>query len=248
MMMATLQLFLENLMENSDDPCDVVVNGDENNRHDSVPSTSTSSSYKLFGRQRSVHQMMGGGKAADVILWRRRRVSCGLMMVATVAWFLFERSGLSFLSVCCDILLILIVLRFLRANYAVLRERQLQSLPELVLSEEMVNNAAASFRAKVNYMLLMAHDITLGKDFRVFFKVVIALWLLSVIGSLISFCTLAYIGTIIFITLPALYDKFEDRVDRYAGVIHQKFSKHYKIVDESVISRIPRNLRRHKDL
>ena len=49
-------------MENSDDPCDVVVNGDENNRHDSVPSTSTSSSYKLFGRQRSVHQMMGGGK------------------------------------------------------------------------------------------------------------------------------------------------------------------------------------------
>ena len=61
--------------------------------------------------------------AADVILWRRRRVSCGLMMVATVAWFLFERSGLSFLSVCCDILLILIVLRFLRANYAVLRER-----------------------------------------------------------------------------------------------------------------------------
>ena len=63
-----------------------------------------------------------------------------------------------------------------------------------------------------------------------------------------SFAFALMTGTIIFITLPALYDKFEDRVDRYAGVIHQKFSKHYKIVDESVISRIPRNLRRHKDL
>lgn len=49
--------------------------------------------------------------------------------------------------------------------------RPLQTLPELVLTEEMVNNAAASFRVKVNYMLLMAHDITLGKDFRLFFKV-----------------------------------------------------------------------------
>lgn len=49
--------------------------------------------------------------------------------------------------------------------------RQPQTLPELVLSEEMVNNAAASFRVKINYALLVAHDITLGKDFRLFFKV-----------------------------------------------------------------------------
>jgi hypothetical protein len=51
--------------------------------------------------------------------------------------------------------------------------RQLQSLPELVLSEEMVNSAAASFRVKINNVLLMAHDITLGKDFRLFFKVIV---------------------------------------------------------------------------
>lgn len=49
--------------------------------------------------------------------------------------------------------------------------RHLHALPELVLSEEMVNNAAASFRVKINYALLVAHDITLGKDFRLFFKV-----------------------------------------------------------------------------
>ncbi|KAI5670387.1 hypothetical protein M9H77_10751 [Catharanthus roseus] len=235
-------------MEDSVDLCDLQANGDENERADGAPSTSTSSPYKLFGRQNSVHQMMGGGKAADVILWRRRHVSVGVIVVATAAWFLFERSGLSFLSICCDVLLILVVLRFLHAKYAVRRKRPLRSLPELVLSEEMVNSAAASFRAKINYLLLMAHDITLGKDFKLFFKVVIALWLLSVIGSLISFYTLAYIGTIVFITVPALYDKFEDHVDRYAGKIHRKLSKHYKIVDENVISRFPRNLQRDKDL
>ncbi|PIN20645.1 Reticulon [Handroanthus impetiginosus] len=229
---------------NSEDLCGVEPNGE--GRVDDP--ASTSSSYRLFGRQATVHQMMGGGKAADVILWRRRRVSCGIVAVATFSWLLIERSGISFLTLCSDVLLVLIVLLFLRANYAVFRKKQLQTLPELVLSEEMVNNAAASFRVKVNYMLLMAHDITLGKDFRLFFKVVIALWLLSVIGSLISFFTLAYIaGIIISITIPALYDKFKDPVDRYAGMIHRQFSKHYKIVDESLHSRLPRTLTKDKD-
>ncbi|KAL0402983.1 UNVERIFIED_CONTAM: Reticulon-like protein B16 [Sesamum radiatum] len=228
---------------NSEDLCGVVQN--EECRIDDP--ASTSSSYRLFGRQASVHQMMGGGKAADVILWRRRRASFGILLVATFSWLLIERSGISFLSLCSDVLLILIVLLFLKANYAVLRKKQPKTLPELVLSEEMVNNAAASFRVKINYMLLMAHDITLGKDFRLFFKVVIALWLLSVIGSLISFFTLAYIGIILSITIPALYDKFEDHVDRFAGMIHRKFSKHYKIVDESLQSRLPRTLAKEKD-
>ncbi|CAA0811032.1 Reticulon-like protein B16 [Striga hermonthica] len=186
-------------------------------------------------------------EAADVILLRRRRVSCGIIIVATVSWLLVERSGISFLSLSSDVLLVLVVLLFIAANYAVFRNKQPPTLPELVLSEEMVNNAAASLRVKVNYMLLMAHDITLGKDFRLFFKVVIALWLLSVVGSLISFFTLAYIGVIIFITIPALYDKFRDIIDRYAGMIHKKISEHYKIVDDSLHSRLPRPLMKDKD-
>lgn len=49
--------------------------------------------------------------------------------------------------------------------------RQPPTLPELVVSEEMVNNVAASFRVKFNNVLLIAHGITIGKDFRIFFKV-----------------------------------------------------------------------------
>ncbi|KAF7131979.1 hypothetical protein RHSIM_Rhsim09G0185100 [Rhododendron simsii] len=211
------------------------------------PSTSGDSSYRLFGRQTTVHQMMGGGRAADVILWKRRHVSFGIIVVATVAWILFERSGVSLLSICSDVLLILVVLQFIRANYAASKNKQPQTLPELVLSEEMVNNAAASFRVKINYALLVAHDITLGKDFRLFFKVVICLWLLSAIGSVLSFSTLAYIGTILSITIPALYNRYQDHIDRFAGLIHQQMSHHYKIVDENVISRIPRSLSKDKD-
>ncbi|KAL5569617.1 hypothetical protein UlMin_026192 [Ulmus minor] len=185
--------------------------------------------------------------AVDVLFWKRRRVSFGVIVVATLAWFLFERSGLPFLSICSDILLILIVILFLRANFAAFRNKQPQTLPELVLSEEMVNNAAASFRVKINNVLLMAHCITLGTDFRLFFKVVVYLWLFSVIGSFFSFFTIAYIGTIILITLPALYSKHEEHVNKYCSLIQKQFSKHYRIVDDSVFNRLPRNLPKDKD-
>lgn len=226
-------------MDSSEDPSNACVDGDA--------STSGGPGYRLFDRRSSIHHIMGGGKAADVLLWKRRRVSCGTIVVATVAWILFERSGLSFLSICSDVLLILIVVLFLRANYAAFRNKQLKSLPELELSEEMVNSVAGSFRVKINYLLLMAHDITLGKDFRLFFKVVLSLWLLSVVGSSFSFFTLAYIGTIISITVPALYSKYEEHVDKYFGLIHRKFSKHYKLVDDNVIRRIPPGLSKDKE-
>ncbi|KAL9418735.1 hypothetical protein AB3S75_036648 [Citrus x aurantiifolia] len=237
-------------MDNSADSCDIV---DRDGDAAATSSSSTSApaagagGFKLLNRHGTVHQFMGGGRTADVLLWKRRRVSFGVIVVATVAWLIFERSGLPFLSVCSDVLLLLIVLMFIRANFAAFRNnRQLESLPELEVSEEMVNNAAASFRVKINYLLLMAHDITVGKDFRLFFQVVAYLWLLSAIGSYFSFFTLAYIGTLLSITVPALYSRFEVRVDRYCGMIHKSISQHYKVVDENVISRIPRTLSKDK--
>ncbi|XP_077223096.1 reticulon-like protein B16 [Tasmannia lanceolata] len=238
-------------MENPQDTSNVEASG--NARKDRMLENSSSSApvgsvYRLFNRQRSMCQILGGGKAADVILWKQGHISFSIIVVTTVAWLVFERSGLSFLSVSSDSMLILIAIQFVRANSAVLLNKQLQPLPELVLSEEMVNNAAASFRVKINHMLVMAHDITLGKDFRLFFKVVVCLWLLSVIGSFFSFFTIAYIGTILSITIPALYNKYEERVDRYAGLVHKEISKHYSIVDANVISRLPRGFSKDKDI
>ncbi|XP_050250917.1 reticulon-like protein B16 isoform X2 [Quercus robur] len=231
-------------MESPEDLCNIEDDGDARKATACTSSTSSGSPGESAYRG-TIHSFMGG--AADILLWKRRTASFGVIVVATVAWLLFERSGLSFLSICSDVLLILIILLFLWANYNVIRDRQLQTLPELVLSEEMVNNAAASFRVKINNVLHMAHDITLGKDFRLFFKVVVCMWLLSVIGSYFSFFTLAYIGTIISITVPALYSKYEEPVDRYCGIIQRQFSKHYKIVDDGVFSRLPRSFSKNKD-
>ncbi|CAL5363988.1 unnamed protein product [Camellia sinensis] len=285
-------------MDNTQDLCNIEGDDeDEGEGRNDDSCCSSSTSYRLFGRQMSIHQMMGGGKAADVILWKRQHVSCGIVVVATVAWILFEQSGLSFLLICSDVLLILVVLLFLRANYAVFRKKHLRTVPELVLSEEMVINAAASFRVKINYVLLLAHDITLGRDFRLFFKMVgwcyLVLGLHNTKGSVkcepqcdsskmggdlsmalvrnwkrnLIFYTCIYrsccihgfvfyyhdetvnepSGIILSITVPALYNKHQDHVDRFAGLLHQKFSNNYRVVDESVSSRFPLSSTKDKD-
>ncbi|KAL0708178.1 hypothetical protein Bca4012_074604 [Brassica carinata] len=225
------------------------IEGDSEGRNEGGGSTSD---YRLLGRQVTVHQFMGGGKgesflSADLLLWRRRNHSLGVLVLSTAAWLTFELSGLPILSVSSDVLLIGIIISFVHAQVSSFRNRQADSLPELVLSEEMVNSTAASFRVKLNHLLVMAHDVTVGNDFRLFFKVVICLWLLSAIGSYISFCTLVYIGTILSVTIPALYSKYQRKVDKCCGLIHRQLSHQYKLVDENVISKLSWSLSKDKD-
>lgn len=63
----------------------------------------------------------------------------------------------------------------------------------------------------------------------------------------LSFLFLNLSGIIVSITIPALYSKYQDNVDRYAGLMHTKISKHYSVVDENVRKRIPKGFSRDKD-
>ncbi|KAJ0105021.1 hypothetical protein Patl1_19174 [Pistacia atlantica] len=45
---------------------------------------------RLFGRQRSVRAILGGGKVADILLWKNKTAAASLLIGMTVIWFLFE--------------------------------------------------------------------------------------------------------------------------------------------------------------
>lgn len=194
--------------------------------------------HGLFRRQRTLYDLFGGGKAADVILWKKWTISAGILVGSTVTWALFEWSGYRPLSLIANVLLLLVAIFFIWAKAAGILKRPPPPLPGLVLSEEMVNSTAASVRLRINHTLVAAHDIALGKDFSLFAKVVVCLWLFSVVSSRFDLITLVYIIVLAVITIPALYNNYGDHVDRHALSVEQEFKKHYKKFDESVIRRI----------
>ncbi|KGN58801.1 reticulon-like protein B12 [Cucumis sativus] len=190
------------------------------------------SSDRLFCKQRTLHEIVGGGIVADVILWRRKNLTMGILLITLATWLVFERCGYTLLSLISSVLLLLVTIIFLWAKSASILNRPAPPLPELYLSEDMVNEAASFIRSRVNAFLSVTQDIAMGKDPRLFFKVAACLWLISVISGLTDMITLAYTSLLLVLTIPALYEKYEDYVDRHAILMYKKLYQFYVKLDE----------------
>jgi hypothetical protein len=78
---------------------------------------------RLFGRKQPIHQVLGGGTTADVLLWRKKHLSIGLLVGATLAWILLEKTGYTLVSLVSNITLFLVVILFVWSNLAALLNR-----------------------------------------------------------------------------------------------------------------------------
>ncbi|KAF2306347.1 hypothetical protein GH714_016867 [Hevea brasiliensis] len=196
------------------------------------------SSNRLFNRQKTVHEIFGGGFVADIILWRRKNVTVGILLVALASWVVFGRSGYTLLSLVSSVLLLLLTILFLWAKSAAILNRPSPPLPELHLSEEMVNEVAAFIRTHLNALLSVSQDIALGKDTNLFFQVAGYLLLISIVGGLADFLTLGYTSLLIILTIPALYERYQDFIDKYVDTVCKKSQQLYVKFDMQCIGRI----------
>ncbi|CAL5210792.1 unnamed protein product [Lathyrus oleraceus] len=196
------------------------------------------SSQRLFNRERTLHQILGAGQVADLILWRRKNQTVMILLVTLAAFVVFERSGYTLLSLVSNVLLLLVVILFLWAKSAAILNRPAPPLPQLHLSDEMTNEMAAFIQTRVNNLFSVSHDIALGKDSRLFLKVAAYLWLISVVGGFTDFLTLAYTSLFILLTLPALYERYEDYIDRFVLKCYIKLCQLYRKINEEYISRV----------
>ncbi|KAL4606103.1 hypothetical protein ACB092_09G078700 [Castanea dentata] len=206
------------------------------------------SSDRLFSRQRTVHEILGGGFVADVILWRRKNLTVGILLVTLAVWLVFERSGYTLLSLVSSVFLLLIAILFSWAKSAAILNRPAPPLPELHLSEEMVNEVATFIRLRVNTLLSVSQDIALGKDSRLFFKVAAYLWLISFVGGLTDFLTLGYTSLVVILTVPALYESFEDHIDKYVILAYKNLHQLYVKLNKEYVSRVQKWILEKKKL
>ncbi|KAH1197728.1 Reticulon-like protein B8 [Glycine max] len=102
----------------------------EDDKSDSV----SSQINRLFGRQKPVHHVLG---AADVLLWRNKKISASVLTSATIVWVLFEWLNYNFLTILCFALVLVMLAQFLWSNASGMFNSSPSNVPRLVLPEEL---------------------------------------------------------------------------------------------------------------
>ncbi|KAH8515539.1 hypothetical protein H0E87_004125 [Populus deltoides] len=131
----------------------------------------TSRINRLFGRQKPVHHILGGGKSADVLLWRNKKISAGVLTGATAIWVLFEWLNYHLLSLVCFALALGMLAQFVWINASGLMNRSPSQVPRLVLPDDIFVSIGRSIGAEVNRALLFLQDLSCGGNLKQFLAV-----------------------------------------------------------------------------
>ncbi|CAI9768871.1 unnamed protein product [Fraxinus pennsylvanica] len=221
------------------------INGDDSSDSDSEKKSASPSSrkakiYRLFGREEPVHKVFGGGKPADVLLWRNKKISAAVLGGVTAAWVLFELLDYHLLTLVCHISILALTVLFLWSSVSTFIYKRPPHIPEVHLPEDPFLQVASALRIEINRALAVLREIASGRDLKKFLMVVAGLWVLSIVGSWCNFLTLFYILFVLLHTLPVLYEKYDDKIDAFAEKAMIEIKKQYAILDAKVLSKIPR--------
>ncbi|XP_054783784.1 reticulon-like protein B1 [Prosopis cineraria] len=196
--------------------------------------------FRLFGRERPVHSVLGGGKPADVLLWRNKKISASVLGTATAIWVFFELLEYHLLTLVCHVLILLLAVLFLWSNAHTFINKTPPRIPEVHLPEEPFLQVAAALRIEINRGFAVLRNIASGRDLKKFLIVIAGLWILSIVGTWCNFLTLFYISFVALHTVPVLYDKYQDKIDPFAEKATIEIKKQYAVFDVKVLSKMPR--------
>ncbi|KAL1551971.1 Reticulon-like protein B2 [Salvia divinorum] len=202
--------------------------------------------YRLFGREKPLHRVLGGGKPADVFLWRDKKVSAGVLGGATAAYVLFDVLEYHLLTLVCHVLILGLVGLFLWSSANTFIKKSAPRIPQVIIPEDPVMKCASALRIEINRGFAVLRDIASGKDLKKFLSVIAGLWVLSLVGGCCDFLTLLYTITVALFTVPIFYEKYEDKVDFYGEKALAELKKQYAVFDAKVLSKIPRALKDKK--
>lgn len=204
------------------------------------PSPIKAKVFRLFGREKPVHTVLGGGKHADVFLWRNKKISAGVLGGVTAMWVLFELLEYHLLTLVCHILILSLAILFLWSNATTFINKSPPRIPEVHIPEDPFLQAVNALRIEINHGFAVLREIASGRDLKKFLIIIAGLWVLSILGSCCNFLTLFYITFVLLHTVPVIYEKYEDRIDPFAEKATIEIKKQYAVFDAKVLSKIPK--------
>ncbi|CAN6718647.1 unnamed protein product [Malus baccata var. baccata] len=149
---------------------------------------------RLFGREKPVHHVFGGGKAADIFLWRDKKVSAGVLIALTIIWVFFELLECHLLTLVSHLLIIGIAMLFLWSNASTFINKSPPHIPQVQIPEKPVLQIASAITSEINRAFVIVREIASGKDLKQFLSAIAGLWVVSILGKYYNFLTLVYMG------------------------------------------------------
>ncbi|CAN1152059.1 Reticulon-like protein B1 [Linum perenne] len=203
---------------------------------------------RLFGRQKPLHLVLGAGKRADIILWRNKQLTGGIFGGITFMWLCFEWRGYNLVTFMCHSLILILAMLFVSSTLAAIINVSPVELPKVDVSERALVSGLTMLKTQLNYAIATFREVASGKDLKKFIKVIVSLWLISVIGGWFSFLTLFYLVFVMVLTVPLVYEKNEDVVDNYAEKAWIEIKKQYAVLDDKYLHKLPifSSLKSHK--
>ncbi|TKY44746.1 Reticulon protein B9 [Spatholobus suberectus] len=195
---------------------------------------------KLLGHDKPIHEVLGGGKVADMLLWRNTNVSAALLAGMTVIWFLFEIVEYNFVTLLCHISITTMLVLFIWSTIADILKWKGPQIPDSVLQDSFFHDLASILHRRFNQLLPMLLHFSRGSDLPVFLLIIVSLYILSVIGSYFSSINLLYIGFLSMQTLPIVYERYEEEIDNRFGDIIKFLRKTYRRLNKNYLKKIPR--------
>ncbi|XP_078428212.1 reticulon-like protein B1 [Wolffia australiana] len=196
--------------------------------------------WRFFGRETPVHSVLGGGKVADIVLWKNKKVTSGVLGVATAIWVLFELLEYHLLTLVSHLLIFILGSLFIWINFSTFINKSPPRIPEIHIPEDLTVDIARSLRVEINHAFSVLRDTASGKDIKKFLAAMAGLWVLSIIGSCFNFLTLFYFAFVLLLTVPIVYNKYEDKIDAFGEKATAEIKKQYAVFDEKVLSKIPK--------
>lgn len=179
----------------------------------------------------------------DLVMWTDPIKSGAVFGATTVAYILLEHSSYTLLSILSYLLLSLVIALFVYSNLASFLNRpQLTMLSEenLKLSDDAVKASSEKIATAINKALGMVQRLASGQDVMLSLKVGGILYLAGKIGNAVRLLTLLYVAFLLAFTLPKAYRMYDKQLDEVLKIIKEQISKLVALVNDKVLSKIPK--------
>ncbi|KAJ7284218.1 hypothetical protein O6H91_08G071200 [Diphasiastrum complanatum] len=187
------------------------------------------------------HSQLGGGKAADLLLWRNWKKTFGTLFSIYVGFYFFFRSGYTLIFVAArTMMLLLVIAYFYRYLQESILDHRLPEIPATLfeISEDKSCKVVLSAISWWNHSVTSVQLMVTERNWYQFFKILVMLRVMKIFGKF-SAEGFVNFGLFAIFSAPFMYEQNEQEINIFIDQICNYFHE-YRDIALSKLSSIPK--------